>query len=120
MTRLKYEKDELYKLNIDDILVTKDNFKANLLDFSKDIKIDLSLYSKYKEVIKVYSDISVDYFEKNKSIFIISKDRKYKYYTIEDLENLIDNSGKMAYIKDADSKYLYLNKAFADASFRNY
>lgn len=118
LTRLKYEKDELYKLNIDDILVTKDNFKANLLDFSKDIKIDLSLYSKYKEVIKVYSDISVDYFEKNKSIFIISKDRKYKYYTIEDLENLIDNSGKMAYIKDADSKYLYLNKAFADASFR--
>ena len=64
LTRLKYEKDELYKLNIDDILVTKDNFKANLLDFSKDIKIDLSLYSKYKEVIKVYSDISVDYFEK--------------------------------------------------------
>ncbi|WP_122638726.1 PAS domain-containing sensor histidine kinase [Romboutsia sp. Marseille-P6047] len=119
LKKLKYEEEELYNFNIQDILVTKYNEIINILEYSKDTTIDLSLYSKSKEIIKVYSDISVDYFKKNKEIFIISKDIRHKYYTIEDLENLLDNSGMMIYIKDKDSRYLYVNKSLSKISLVN-
>lgn len=118
LKKLEYEKEELYNLKIDDVIVTEDKLKINTSEYSNDKKVDLRFYSKYKEVINVYSDISVDYFEKNKAIFIISKDIKYKYYTIEDLENLLDNCGFMAYIKDKTSRYSYVNKVFAETSLR--
>lgn len=118
LKKLKYEKEELYNLKIDDVIVTEDKLKINISECSNDKKVELRFYSKYKEVINVYSDISVDYFEKNKAIFIISKDIKYKYYTIEDLENLLDNCGFMAYIKDKKSRYSYVNKVFAETSLR--
>ncbi len=118
LKRLKY-KDDLYKLKLKDILVNKDDFDINMLETSKDIKIDLNFYSKDKEIIKLYSNISIDYFEKNECIFIISKDIKYKYYTIEDLENLLDKCEVKAYIKDKNSRYLYVNKAFAGIFLKN-
>ena len=116
LKKLKYDEEELYNLNIDDILVIEDKCKKSISEYLNDTKVDLSFYSKDKEKIKVYSDISIDYFQKNKAIFIVSKDIKYKYYTIEDLENLLDNSGVMTFIKDDKSKYLYVNKLFAQAS----
>lgn len=119
INKIKYDKEELYKLNIKDILVEKDVYKINSLENSKDLKIDLSFYSKHKEAISVHSDISIDCFENNKLIFIISEDIKYKNYNIEDLETLLDNIDTIAFIKYVNEKFIYVNNMFADTYSKN-
>ncbi len=119
INKIKYNKEELYKLNIKDIIVEKDIHKIITLGNIKDAKFDLSFYSKYKESIPVYSDISIDYFENNKLIFIISEDIKYKHYNIEDLEILLDNIDTIAFIKDINEKFIYVNNMFADTYSKN-
>lgn len=113
LKKLKYSEEEIYQLNVEDILVDKDNYKTNILEYSEDRRIDISFYSKNNNIIQLFSDISIGYFEKNKAIFIISKDIKYKYYNIEDLETLLDNIGMAAVLRDKDGKYLYVNNEYS-------
>ncbi|WP_297130364.1 sensor histidine kinase [Terrisporobacter sp.] len=113
LKKLKYNEEEIYELNVEDILVDKDNYKTNILEVSADTRIDISFYSKNNKIIQLFSDISIGYFEKNKAIFIISKDIKYKYYSIEDLEVLLDNMGLVAFLRDKDGKYLYVNNTYS-------
>ena len=47
--KLNYKKEELYKFNIEDIIVEKDVYIKNILENSKDVKINLSFYSKMKK-----------------------------------------------------------------------
>ena len=46
LKKLKYSEEEIYQLNVEDILVDKDNYKTNILEYSEDRRIDISFYSK--------------------------------------------------------------------------
>ena len=46
LKKLKYSEEEIYELNVEDILVDKDNYKINILEVSEDRRIDISFYSK--------------------------------------------------------------------------
>lgn len=118
LKKLKYSEEEIYELNVEDILVDKDNYKTNILEVLEDRRIDVSFYSKNNKIIQLFSDISIGYFEKNKAIFIISKDIKYKYYNIEDLETLLDNIGMVAVLRDKDGKYLYVNNEYSSVHLK--
>ena len=46
LKKLKYSEEEIYELNVEDILVDEDNYKTNILEVSEDRRIDISFYSK--------------------------------------------------------------------------
>lgn len=114
LKRLNYNKNDILNLNINEILIEK---KYNIIDMIE--KSDpkgqiLEFYSKSKEVIKVNSKISLENFNNEKNIFIIGKEIDSKLYTIEILEDLLDNINTGIFIINPEGKYLYANKAFSD------
>jgi signal transduction histidine kinase len=73
VTKLKYENNELYNININIILFGKDfNFIKNvIIDKKSDVK--LIFYSKNKEKVLLNTNIIIKNFEGKEAIFIISK-----------------------------------------------
>lgn len=112
LKRLSYNNDEILKEKILKIIKNKEINIGETLTQGKDINKTLDFYSKSGEIIQVDSNISIEYFNYEKSIFIIGKEVKSKPYTMEMLEDILDNSHITAFIVDKEGRYLYANKAF--------
>ena len=114
LKRLNYNNEEVLNLKIDKITRFKKNNLINILKDSKGINKTLEFYSRSNEVVNINFNISIENFKNEKSIFIIGKEANSKLYTIEMLEDLLDNINICTFILDPDEKYLYVNKAFAN------
>ncbi|CEN87078.1 ATP-binding protein [Paraclostridium sordellii] len=113
LKRLNYNHEEILNLNIGKIINENNNIN-NELKKSVEINKTLEFYSKSNELVKVNSNISIEKFNNDKSIFIIGKEVKSKQYTMEMLEDVLDNINIWAFVVDTDGKYLYVNKPFSD------
>lgn len=111
LKRLDYNHEEILNLNIAKIL-DEDNNISNMLKESDEINKTLEFYSKSNELVKINSNISMEKSNNYKSIFIIGKEVQSKLYTIEILEDLLDNIDIPTFVLSDDEKYLYVNKAF--------
>ena len=113
LKRLNYNHEEILNLNIGKIISENNNINNELKEF-REINKTLEFYSKSNELVKINSNIIIENFKSDKSIFIIGKEVESKQYTMEILEDLLDNINVCAFVIDDDGKYLYVNKPFAE------
>ncbi|MFR9069660.1 MAG: PAS domain S-box protein, partial [Paraclostridium sp.] len=113
LKRLNYNHEEILNLNIGKIISENNNINNDLKEFGERNKT-LEFYSKSNELVKINSNIIIENFKSDKSIFIIGKEVESKQYTMEILEDLLDNINVCAFVIDDDGKYLYVNKPFAE------
>lgn len=106
---LNYTHEEVLNLSIKELI--KNEY---ILKESEEINKTLEFYTKSKKLVKVNSMISTEKFNGNKNIFIVGKQVKSKPYTMEMLEDILDNINASMFIIDNDDKYLYVNKAFSN------
>ncbi|MGL6108341.1 PAS domain S-box protein [Romboutsia sp.] len=115
INKLGYKEEELYKLNVKDILCNQEEKLKQILnsdidiDKDKDKDMTLKMYTKTNDIISIYANITPNTFEENKGFYLIGKN-VLKEYTIEQLETLLDNINIGAWIKDLEGKYIYINK----------
>ncbi|CEQ11366.1 sensory transduction histidine kinase [[Clostridium] sordellii] len=113
LKRLNYNHEEILNLNIGKIINENNNINNELKEFGE-INKTLEFYSKSNELVKINSTIIIENFNGDKSIFIIGKEVQSKQYTMEILEDLLDNINVCAFVIDANGKYLYVNKPFTE------
>ena len=112
LSRLNYNEDEILNLNILEI-IHRENFKDSF-DICGEINKVLGFYSKSKEIINVNCNLSIGNYNNEKNVFIIGKEIDSKAYTMEMLEDLLDNINICTFIIDNKGKYLYVNKGFTN------
>lgn len=106
---LNYTHEEVLNLSIKELIKNDDILKE-----SEEINKTLEFYTKSKKPVKVNSIISTEKFNDKKNIFIVGKQVQSKPYTMEMLEDILDNINASMFIIDNDDKYLYVNKAFSN------
>ncbi|WP_195251184.1 PAS domain-containing sensor histidine kinase [Romboutsia sp. 1001713B170207_170306_H8] len=114
LKRLNYSEYDILNLNINEILIETKQDIINIVKKSDPKDKILEFYSKSKDTIKINSKISIENFNDEKNIFIIGKEINSRPYTIEILEDLLDNINIGTFIVNPKGKYLYVNKAFSD------
>ncbi|AUN14302.1 ATP-binding protein [Paraclostridium sordellii] len=113
LKRLNYNHEEILNLNIGKIINENNNINNEIREFGE-INKTLEFYSKSNELVKINSTIIMENFNGDKSIFIIGKEVQSKQYTMEILEDLLDNINVCTFAIDANGKYLYVNKHFTE------
>lgn len=107
LNKLMYNMEELKNINISKLSGENNNFIQ-----SKNI----SFYNKEGKTIRFTSKIFDIHWEgKFAKIFILNEDNSStKQYDIYDLELILDSMPLIAWIKDLEGKYIYVNKGYAD------
>ncbi|WP_052356605.1 ATP-binding protein [[Clostridium] dakarense] len=113
LKRLNYNHEEILNLNIVKIISENNNIN-NIVKESGEKNETLEFYSKSNELVKINSNIIIEDFNNDKSIFIIGKEVQSKQYTMEMLEDLLDNIDTCAFVVDDSGKYLYANKVLTN------
>lgn len=111
LNRLSYNQDEILNLNISKIITNGYN---NILKSSEQANKTLEFHAKSNEIVKINSNISIENFNNDKNILIIGKEVQSKPYTMEILEDILDNIDVCTFVLDNDGKYLYVNKPFTN------
>lgn len=114
LKRLNYNKEDILNLHISEVTKNEENSVENLLIESEEINRNIYFYSKSNELVKINSNISIENFNNERSIVIIGKEVDEKLYTMEMLEDLLDNISISTFVVDEEGKYLYVNKSFAN------
>lgn len=104
--------DNLRDLNIDHLIKGKSDVDNILKEKNGEsiVHIVTNNIDKKCNIIYCYNK-----FNTTDAIFITLSDVEDSSYTKEHLENILDNSNFMAWIKDKSGKYIYMNKFFAKA-----
>lgn len=110
LNKFGYEKYELYKLNINEI-INNDYLQIDEISLHKNgIEKELEFIIKNGKKIKLESNIFINNFKSNRSLFILAKEIENLNFIPEHIELLLDNIYTGAFIKDSFGKYLYYNK----------
>ena len=109
LNRLNYNINEVLNFNMSKLINN-----INTKELIKEENINIKFYSKLNEEIEINSNILIEEFNNSKSIFIIGKEVNAKQYTMDMLEDLLDNMDASAFIVSDQGQYLYVNKAYAD------
>ena len=107
LNKFNYKKEDVLNLNINKI-IKKLNIN-NILKESKEINTTLECYSKCNKLVKLNANISK--IDSDNNITIIAQEINSKPYTMEMLEDILDNIDTSVFIVDSDGKYLYINNA---------
>ena len=107
LKRLNYNKEDLLNLNIYEIINNKDNNIKDILIESDEIKKTLDFYSKSNELVKINSDITTEYYNNEKCIFIVGKEVDSKMYTT-DLSKIT-----------SEELYKSLNRTIVESNFND-
>lgn len=110
LNKFGYEKYELYKLNINEI-INNDYLETDKVSLHKNgIDKELEFTTQNGQKIKLESNIFIDDFKDERSLFILAKEIENLNFIPEHLELLLDNIYTGTFIKDASGKYLYYSK----------
>ena len=110
LNKFGYEKYELYKLNINEI-INNDYLETDKVSLHKNgIDKELEFTTQNGQKIKLESNIFIDDFKGERSLFILAKEIENLNFIPEHLELLLDNIYTGTFIKDASGKYLYYSK----------
>lgn len=91
--------------------------KENLITFTKGIcNLDnddkISIYDKKNNLIKFTYKLSYNTWNGNEAKILALKE--IELYTKSDLEEILENTPLLAWIKDLEGRYIYVNKAYCD------
>lgn len=114
LKRLNYNKEDLLNLHIFEVIKNEENSVENQLIESEETNRNIDFYSKSNELVKINSNISIENLNNERSIIIIGKEVDEKPYTMEMLEDLLDNISISTFVINEEGRYLYVNKAFAN------
>lgn len=114
LKRLNYNKEDLLNLHIFEVTKNEENSVENQLIESEETNRNIDFYSKSNELVKINSNISIENLNNERSIIIIGKEVDEKPYTMEMLEDLLDNISISTFVINEEGRYLYVNKAFAN------
>ena len=114
LNRLNYKKKDILNLHIFEFIKNRENSDKKNVTELKEIDTNIYFYSKSNELIKINSNISIQNFNNEKNIVIIGKEVDEKLYTMEMLEDILDNINISTFISDEQGKFLYVNKKFAN------
>lgn len=110
LNKFGYEKYELYKLNINEI-INNDYLETDKVSLHKNgIDKELEFTTQNGQKIKLESNIFIDDFKGERSLFILAKEIENLNFIPEHIELLLDNIYTGTFIKDASGKYLYYSK----------
>ena len=110
LNKFGYEKYELYKLNINEI-INNDYLETDKVSLHKNgIDKELEFTTQNGQKIKLESNIFIDDFKGERRLFILAKEIENLNFIPEHLELLLDNIYTGTFIKDASGKYLYYSK----------
>ena len=110
LNKFGYEKYELYKLNINEI-INNDYLETDKVSLHKNgIDKELEFTTQNGQKIKLESNIFIDDFKGNRSLFILAKEIENLNFITKHIELLLDNIYTGTFIKDASGKYLYYSK----------
>ncbi|MCC3668829.1 ATP-binding protein [Terrisporobacter mayombei] len=109
LNRLNYSMDEVLNFNMSKLINN-----INTKELIKEENINIKFCNKLNEEIEINSNVTIDNFDNSKSIFIIGKEANTKQYTMDMLEDLLDNMDTSAFIVSDKGQYLYVNKIYAD------
>lgn len=110
LNKFGYEKYELYKLNINEI-INNDYLETDKVSLHKNgIDKELEFTTQNGQKIKLESNIFIDDFKGERSLFILAKEIENLNFITEHIELLLDNIYTGTFIKDASGKYLYYSK----------
>ncbi|KHS57274.1 hypothetical protein QX51_09075, partial [Terrisporobacter othiniensis] len=112
LLKTKYTLGDVENSKAEKILDIK-NLDINKLSKDSSIKLDLQLYSKDIETIPVSSEVLLDNYNGEESIFIIAKDLCEKTYTREHLEKILDNLKLNCWLKNMNGEYIFVNESYA-------
>lgn len=104
LNRLNYNDEDILNINISKIINEKHNINE-IVKKSGEINIDLEFYSKSNELVTINSNISLENYNNEKSIFIIGKEKESKTYNMEILEDVLDNINFSIFVLDEKGKY---------------
>ena len=111
---LNYKSEDVLSLSIHELVKFEEKNINNKFIDDKEINKILFFYSKSGELVKIDCKITIDYFNNEKSIFIIGKEVNTKPYTMEILEDLLDNISTATFVINEEGKYIYVNNAFSN------
>ena len=110
LNKFGYEKYELYKLNINEI-INNDYLETDKVSLHKNgIDKELEFTTQNGQKIKLESNIFIDDFKGERSLFILAKEIENLNFITKHIELLLDNIYTGTFIKDASGKYLYYSK----------
>lgn len=110
LNKFGYEKYELYKLNINEI-INNDHLEIDEVSLHKNgIEKKLKFTTQNGQKIKLESNIFIDDFKGERSLFILAKEIENLNFITKHIELLLDNIYTGTFIKDASGKYLYYSK----------
>lgn len=112
LLKIKYTLEDVENSKAEKILDIK-NLDINKLSKDSSIKLDLQLYSKNIETIPVSSEVLLDNYKGEESIFIIAKDLCEKTYKREHLEKILDNLKLNCWLKNRNGEYIFVNESYA-------
>lgn len=112
LLKIKYTLEDIENSKVEKILDIK-NLDINKLSKDSTIKLDLQLYSKDIEKIPISSEILIENYKGEESIFIIAKDLCEKTYTTKHLEKILDNLKLNCWLKNMNGEYIFVNESYA-------
>lgn len=105
LKKLLYDESNLINLNISKISVDTINLNKNEI---------INIYSKNRDILSFnFKNFDIKWKDEDCKILILQELEK-KSYTIDDLEQILDNLPLISWIKDLTGKYIYVNKAYAN------
>ncbi len=112
LNKVEYDNSDILNLNISKI----SNYKHSIdrVIEKNDFDDILEFTSKSKESLTVKVNISCKDYNNEKHIYIVGKEINTKQYTMEMLEDLLDNINISTFILDENGKFLYGNKSFTN------
>ena len=101
LNKFNYKKEDVLNLNINKIIK---NLNINdILKDSKEINTTLECYSKFNKLIKLNANISK--IDSDNNITIVAQEINSKPYTMEMLEDILDNIDTSTFIVDGEGKF---------------
>ncbi|MGL5348203.1 MAG: ATP-binding protein [Peptostreptococcaceae bacterium] len=104
LSKLRLKQSEISKIKID---IEKQN-----LNIGERIRVSL-LSEDSRETLTMYSQIVLDEFKGEESIFLVGRDICEKSYKREDLEKILENIPINCWLKNMNGEYVYVNESYA-------
>ena len=104
LSKLRLNQNEINKIKID---IEKQN-----LNIGEKNRVSL-LSEDNRETLTMYSQIILDEFKGEESIFLVGRDICEKSYKREDLEKILESMPINCWLKNMNGEYVYVNESYA-------
>ena len=113
LLKTQYTLKDIENSNVGKIL-NIENLDIKKLSKNETKNFNLQLYSSNMGKIPISSEVLIDNYKGEDSIFIIGKDLCEKTYTVEHLEKILDNLKINCWLKNMNGEYIFVNGSYAE------